>query len=69
MVNFAPTTRRWYDRGNPRDAGERGACQRILTLFLFSLRGEKCVVIRHMLLEMGKRNVGRGTPAKYLSAY
>lgn len=22
MVNFVATTRRWYDRGNPRDAGE-----------------------------------------------
>ena len=22
VVNFVATTRRWYDRGNPRDAGE-----------------------------------------------
>ncbi len=21
VVNFVATTRRWYDRGNPRDAG------------------------------------------------
>lgn len=24
MVDFVPTTRRWYDRRNPRDAGEKG---------------------------------------------
>ena len=29
MVNFVATTRRWYDRGNPRDAGECYACQRV----------------------------------------
>ncbi|UNI72476.1 MAG: hypothetical protein [Chaetfec virus UA24_244] len=22
VVNFVATTRRWYDRGNPRDAGD-----------------------------------------------
>ena len=27
MVNFVATTRRWYDRGNPRDAGGCYACQ------------------------------------------
>ena len=27
MVNFVRTTRRWYDRGTPRDAGESDACQ------------------------------------------
>ena len=26
------TTRRWYDRGNPRDAGERHACQTVFYL-------------------------------------
>ena len=25
--NFVASTRRRYDRGNPRDAGERHACQ------------------------------------------
>ena len=64
MVNSAPTTRRWYDRGNPRDAGEGGACQRILTLFLFSFRGEKCVVMRHMLCAMGKRDAESDAPAE-----
>ena len=28
VVKFVQTTRRWYDRGNPRDAGELDACQR-----------------------------------------
>jgi hypothetical protein len=27
VVKFVATTRRWYDRGNPRDAGEGYACQ------------------------------------------
>lgn len=27
VVDFVPTIRRWYDRGNPRDAGEWDACQ------------------------------------------
>lgn len=27
VVNFVATTRRWYDRGNPRDAGGCYACQ------------------------------------------
>lgn len=27
MVDFVQTTRRWYDRGNPRDAGDLDACQ------------------------------------------
>ena len=30
VVNFVRTTRRWYDRGNPRDAGESDACQIIV---------------------------------------
>nr|DAN34472.1 MAG TPA: hypothetical protein [Caudoviricetes sp.] len=29
VVNFVETTRRWYDRGNPRDAGERHACRTV----------------------------------------
>ena len=27
VVDFVATTRRWHDRGNPRDAGECYACQ------------------------------------------
>lgn len=27
VVDFVPTTRRWYDRRNPRDAGDWYACQ------------------------------------------
>nr|DAR29385.1 MAG TPA: hypothetical protein [Caudoviricetes sp.] len=27
VEKFVRSTRRWYDRGNPRDAGETDACQ------------------------------------------
>lgn len=31
VEDFVRSTRRWYDRGNPRDAGDPDACQ---TVFL-----------------------------------
>ena len=36
MVNFVATTRRRYDRGNPRDAGECDACRMVLGYILVS---------------------------------
>ena len=29
VEDFVRSTRRWFDRGNPRDAGELDACQTI----------------------------------------
>ena len=48
MVNFVATTRRWYDRGNPRDAGESDARQ-IVMAFLYS----------HFLTEYTKEYLSR----------
>ena len=52
VVNFVRTTRRRYDRGNPRDAGEADACRIIACspkafadmqrLFLFPLASYHC---------------------------
>ena len=32
MEEYVRSTRRWFDRGNPRDAGEADACQAIAYL-------------------------------------
>lgn len=41
MVNFAATTRRWHDRGDPRDAGECCACQITVSFQPFPLKKER----------------------------
>ena len=33
MEDFVPSTRRWFDRVYPRDAGEWDACQTVSFLF------------------------------------
>ena len=38
VVDFVQTTRRWYDRGDPRDAGELYACQ-VFPLLFFQQEG------------------------------
>nr|DAJ96559.1 MAG TPA: hypothetical protein [Caudoviricetes sp.] len=30
VENFVRSTRRWYDRGNPRDAGDTYACRIVI---------------------------------------
>ena len=41
VVNFVATTRRWYDRGNPRDAGEATPAKESLLYIM---------VLRHLII-------------------
>ena len=52
MEEFVRSTRRWLDRGNPRDAGEADACQ--ITSCLFEEPSQYCDGIFILSL---KRNI------------
>ena len=65
VVNFVATTRRWYDKGNLRDAGVCDACRMVLSFDLVSSKELAFSFFEGSYL----RQVGRGQRHLYGAPY